>query len=61
MALPKRRISRSRGGKRAAHFALKSPNYSYCPKCSQAKLSHTVCPNCGYYNDTISVKLKEKG
>lgn len=64
MALPKRRHSRSRTGKRRAHDALKPPNIPssdsgkksehrsekfICPQCKQVKRPHTVCHNCGYY------------
>jgi len=65
MALPKRRHSSSRTGKRRSHDALNPPNIPrsefakttsgnrskkfICPHCKQIKKPHTVCHNCGYY------------
>ena len=49
MAVPKRRHSRSRKGKRASHQALKRPGVTICERCEAAKPPHRVCPNCGHY------------
>jgi len=49
MAVPKRKHSNSRTGKRRSHDAKKPPHIAYCEKCSAAVTPHTVCPNCGYY------------
>ena len=49
MAVPKRRQSNSRTGRRRAHDAKTPKKLQYCPKCSTAKPSHVVCPNCGTY------------
>ncbi|MEW6188531.1 MAG: 50S ribosomal protein L32 [Actinomycetota bacterium] len=49
MAVPKRKISRSRRDKRRAHWRISMPTFSECPQCHQPKLAHRVCPNCGYY------------
>lgn len=51
MPLPKRRHSKSRGAKRRTHWKLTAPNIIECPNCHQPKLSHRICPNCGYYKD----------
>jgi len=32
-------------------------NYTLCPKCSQAKLPHAACGNCGYVNPSLTLKL----
>ncbi len=56
MALPKRRHSNSRTGKRRAHDALVVPGYIVCPNCHEMKLPHRVCPNCGYYKGREVVK-----
>jgi large subunit ribosomal protein L32 len=32
-------------------------NYTLCPKCSQAKLPHAACSNCGYVNPSLTLKL----
>lgn len=61
MALPKYRISKSRGRKRRAHYLrIELPNLSKCPKCGAPKLPHRVCPNCGYYKDKKVIFEKVK-
>ncbi len=49
MALPKGRQSRARGRKRRTHYKASKVSSSNCPQCSQPKMPHHVCPNCGYY------------
>ncbi|MDP2939966.1 MAG: 50S ribosomal protein L32 [Candidatus Omnitrophota bacterium] len=62
MALPKRRHSKTRGRKRRTFWKLRNPNLSNCPQCKQPKLSHRVCPTCGYYDgkQVVQIKVKEK-
>jgi large subunit ribosomal protein L32 len=62
MALPKRRHSKARGRRRRTHWKLKSLSLIPCPQCKQPKLSHRVCPVCGYYDgrQVIEIKVKEK-
>jgi large subunit ribosomal protein L32 len=60
MALQKRRQSKSRGRKRRTHWKLNSLNLVPCPQCKQPKLSHRICPNCGYYNGKQVIEIKEK-
>jgi large subunit ribosomal protein L32 len=59
MALPKRKISKSRRGKRRAHQRLALANLSTCPQCNEPKLPHRVCPNCGYYKGRAVIKTEE--
>ncbi len=47
--LPKRKFSHGRTHRRRAHDALTLPNLVECPQCKTPRLSHQVCPNCGYY------------
>lgn len=49
MAVPKRRMSRSRQGSRRAHHHLTPIQIQYCTKCEQPVLPHKVCASCGYY------------
>ena len=49
MAVPKRKHSNSRTGKRRSQDAKKPPELSYCGQCHTAVPSHTVCPKCGHY------------
>ncbi len=62
MPLPKRRHSKQRGRKRRTHWKLSSLNLATCPQCKQPKVTHRVCPVCGYYKgkQVIEIKIKEK-
>ena len=59
MALPKGKISKARGRKRRTHQKVEVPHLSTCPQCSEAKLPHRVCPNCGYYKGRSVIKTEE--
>jgi len=59
MALPKRRHSRARGRKRRTHWKLTAPNVVECPQCHQPKLSHHICPQCGFYKGEVVITPKE--
>lgn len=60
MAVPKFRISASKRDMRRAHHALKATCVAYCPNCGEAKLSHTVCKNCGSYKGKVVAQPKAK-
>lgn len=45
-ALPKRKPSTRRKGKRRASIKLALPKVVKCKHCKQPKKSHTQCPNC---------------
>lgn len=51
MAVPKRKHSNSRSGKRRSHNQLKAKELHSCPKCGTMAPTHVVCPNenCGHY------------
>ena len=57
-ALPKRKIAKARRGKRRSHLALTLPPLNYCPQCHSPKLSHHVCPTCGYYAGREAIEPK---
>jgi len=50
MAVPKRRTSKMRKRTRRGHIKLATPNLSACPNCGELRVSHHVCPSCGFYN-----------
>jgi large subunit ribosomal protein L32 len=59
MALvPKRKHSKARQGKRRSQWKLTGPNLSSCPQCRELKLSHRVCPKCGFYKDKVVVNVE---
>jgi large subunit ribosomal protein L32 len=49
MPLPKRRHSNARTRKRRTHYKLTPPTLSVCPRCSEKRLAHHICPSCGFY------------
>lgn len=55
--LPTKKTSKSRTRTRRAHHRLKPTHYTDCPSCSQAKLPHAACANCGYVNPDLTLKL----
>jgi large subunit ribosomal protein L32 len=60
MAVPKRRTSHARQGKRRSHLHIKPTQVQYCPRCEQPRLPHRVCPNCGYYQGREVVNVEEE-
>jgi large subunit ribosomal protein L32 len=52
MGVPKRRSSHARRNKRRSHDALPPVQTSACPNCGAPRLSHRVCPSCGFYKGT---------
>jgi large subunit ribosomal protein L32 len=55
MPVPKKKTSPSRRDKRRTHDVLAVPATGDCPKCGSPKQPHRACPNCGYYNERVSV------
>jgi large subunit ribosomal protein L32 len=61
MAVPKKRQSKTRRDKRRAnHMRMVAPNVILCPKCSEPKLSHNVCPSCGTYKGKEVIQTAEE-
>jgi len=59
MALPKVRISKSRGRKRRTHYKSQNVSYMTCPQCSETKMPHHACPNCGSYRGRPVISAAE--
>ena len=51
MAVPQRRISKTRKRLRRTHFKLNVTGLVTCPHCGAMIKAHHVCPKCGYYAD----------
>ena len=49
-AVPKKKTSQSRKGKRRQHIRLPLPTIVPCSHCRNPKLRAHVCPTCGYYS-----------
>jgi large subunit ribosomal protein L32 len=62
MALPKRKHSKARRDKRrSANSKLTIASLGLCSNCKKKRLSHRVCPHCGYYKGkpVVVAKVKE--
>ena len=61
MAVPARKVSKTRGATRRAHMALDAKATTKCPNCGAVIKPHRVCNECGTYkNKTIITKENEK-
>jgi large subunit ribosomal protein L32 len=60
MAVPKRRTSHARQGKRRSHLHIKPLQIQYCPHCNEPVLPHRICPNCGFYQGREAVAPEEE-
>ncbi len=60
MPVPKRRVPRSRKGKRRSHHALRPRQTVPCPQCGHDTLPHTVCGNCGTYRGRQVLEVEEE-
>lgn len=57
MAVPKRRVSKTRRDKRRSSvWKLEAPALEKCSNCGALKRSHRLCGECGYYNGREVVK-----
>ncbi|MDR1362146.1 MAG: 50S ribosomal protein L32 [Holosporaceae bacterium] len=59
MAVPKKKISKSRRDMRRSHLALVAVNFVPCPNCGSEKLPHHVCASCGMYNGRRILAIKQ--
>lgn len=49
MAVPKKKMSRSRTRRRKAQWKVARPTVSRCPQCNAPHTPHRVCKECGTY------------
>lgn len=58
MAVPKRKLSRSRTRHRKAQWLRTKPaTFASCPRCKAAMRPHTVCQTCGTYAGRTVVEV----
>jgi len=50
MAVPRKKVSRSKRDMRRAHDRLETLNLVECSNCGEFKRPHHVCSACGHYN-----------
>ena len=56
MAVPFRKVSKTRKRMRRSHNALTAVGTTTCPNCKEAIKPHRVCPKCGFYKGKEEVK-----
>lgn len=49
MAVPRKKVSRSKRDMRRSHHRLAQVNLIECPDCGELKLPHHICGACGHY------------
>ncbi len=60
MAVPKRKVSRTRRDKRRSNvWKLEAPALCRCTQCGELKLPHRVCGNCGFYKGREVIKIED--
>jgi large subunit ribosomal protein L32 len=58
MAVPKKKKSKSKTrSRRASNWKIGNVGRSTCPRCSAAKVPHTVCGTCGWYKDRQAIDV----
>ncbi len=55
-ALPKKKLTRARRGRRLTAYKLKPQQPAQCTRCRSAKHPHAACPTCGYYRGRLVVE-----
>lgn len=50
MAVPRKKVSKSKRDMRRAHHRLELVNLVECSNCGELKRPHHICESCGYYN-----------
>ena len=57
MAVPFRRVSKTKKRMRRTHLKKDAPTTLSCPKCSAPIKPHRVCTKCGYYKGKEVIKV----
>lgn len=57
MAVPKHKTSKQRANKRFANWTIARPSLVECSECHNMKLTHRVCPYCGFYDGSKKVEV----
>ncbi len=60
MAVPKRKLSKRRKRLRRGHDKAANVATQPCSRCGAPKLSHRICPSCGYYAGKKRLEVEDK-
>lgn len=58
MAVPKRKVSRSRRNNRSSCKGIKPHDTALCPTCQAVSVPHLVCKECGHYKGKKVLRTK---
>jgi large subunit ribosomal protein L32 len=58
MAVPKKKMSRSRTRQRKAAWKVEAPRSVACERCGKPKLPHRACRECGTYAGREVLEIK---
>lgn len=61
MAVPKRKVSKSKRDMRRSHHRLPKVNLVECPDCGELKRPHHVCQACGHYRGREVIAQSPEG
>lgn len=59
MAVPFRKVSKTRKRMRRTHYKIEANGTVKCPNCGVAIRAHRVCPACGFYKSKKVVGVEE--
>ncbi len=59
MAVPKRKLSKSRKRLRRGHHNAQGIAPQSCSRCSAPRLPHRICPSCGYYDGKKRLEVED--
>ncbi len=60
MAVPARKVSKTRRDKRRTHDKIDSPTQAVCTNCKAVIKPHRVCDQCGFYKGKQVIEIKDK-
>ena len=60
MAVPFRKVSKTRKRMRRTHYKIDANATTLCPKCGADVRPHRVCPKCGNYKGKEVIKKTEE-
>lgn len=61
MAVPRKKVTRSRRNQRRSHDWIRGASWQECPECGGVRRPHHACPECGHYKgrEIIIVELED--
>ncbi len=60
MAVPFRKVSKTRGRMRRTHYKIEANGTIKCQNCGADIKSHRACPECGFYKGKNVIEKEEE-